>query len=66
MIEEMTALHDNGTWDLVPLREGNTTAGCRWVVTVKVGSDGAINHLNVRLVAKGYTQIFSIDYGVTF
>ena len=52
MIEEMIALHDNGTWELVPLREGKSTIDCRWVFIVKVGLDGAINRLNVRLVAK--------------
>jgi hypothetical protein len=37
MIDEMAALHSNGTWDLVPLPDGKTTVGCRWVYTVKVG-----------------------------
>ena len=36
MIEEMTALHENGTWELVPLPEGKITVCCRWVFTVKV------------------------------
>ncbi|PHU25083.1 Alpha N-terminal protein methyltransferase 1 [Capsicum chinense] len=37
MIEEMTALHDNGTWELVPFPKGKTVVGYRWVFTVKVG-----------------------------
>nr|ABN08283.1 hypothetical protein MtrDRAFT_AC155889g9v2 [Medicago truncatula] len=66
MVDEMAALHSNDTWDLVPLPDGKTTVGCRWVYTVKVGSDGKIDRLKARLVAKGYTQIFVLDYGDTF
>ena len=36
MVDEMTALHSNGTWDLVSLPSGKSTVGCRWVYTVKV------------------------------
>lgn len=28
MVDEITALHSNGTWDLVPLPDGKTTVGC--------------------------------------
>ncbi|XP_072076868.1 uncharacterized protein [Arachis hypogaea] len=66
MIEEMSALHSTGTWDLVPLPPGKSTVGCRWIYTIKVGSDGTIDRLKARLVAKGYTQIFGLDYGDTF
>ena len=66
MVDEMTALHFNGTWDLVSLLPGKSTVGCRWVYTVKVGPDGQVDFLKVRLVAKGYTQIYGCDYGDTF
>ncbi|RVX07639.1 Retrovirus-related Pol polyprotein from transposon TNT 1-94 [Vitis vinifera] len=48
MVDEMTALHSNGTWDLVVLPSGKSTVGCRWVYTVKVGPDGQI--ASVRLL----------------
>lgn len=66
MIDEMAALHSNGVWDLVPLPEGKTTMGCRWVNTVKIVSDGKIVRLKALFVAKEYTQIFSLDLGDTF
>ncbi|RVW76761.1 Retrovirus-related Pol polyprotein from transposon RE2 [Vitis vinifera] len=66
MVDEMTALHSNGTWDLVVLPSGKSTVGCRWVYTVKVNPDGQVDHPKARLVAKGYTQVYGSDYGDTF
>ncbi|RVX21356.1 Retrovirus-related Pol polyprotein from transposon RE2 [Vitis vinifera] len=66
MVDEMAALHSNDTWDLVVLPSGKSTVGCRWVYTVKVGSDGQVDRLKARLVAKGYTQVYGSDYGNTF
>ncbi|RVW91530.1 putative mitochondrial protein [Vitis vinifera] len=57
MVDEMAALHSNGTWDLVVLPSGKSTVGCRWVYAVKVGPDGQVDRLKARLVAKGYTQL---------
>ncbi|RVX10469.1 Retrovirus-related Pol polyprotein from transposon RE1 [Vitis vinifera] len=48
MVDEMAALHSNGTWDLVVLPSSKSTVGCRWVYTVKVGPDGQI--ASVRLL----------------
>ena len=66
MTEELSALHNNGTWELVPLPSGKSVFGCRWVFIIKVGPDGTIDHLKARLMAKGYTQIFGLYYGDTF
>ena len=66
MVDEMAALHSNGTWDLVSLPSGKSIVGCRWVYTVKVGTDSQVDRLKARLVAKGYTQIYGCDYGDTF
>ncbi|RVW96833.1 Retrovirus-related Pol polyprotein from transposon TNT 1-94 [Vitis vinifera] len=38
MVDEMAALHSNGTWDLVVLPSGKSTVGCRWVYAVKIVS----------------------------
>ncbi|RVW93434.1 Retrovirus-related Pol polyprotein from transposon TNT 1-94 [Vitis vinifera] len=66
MVDEMAALHSNGTWDLVVLPSGKSTVGCHWVYAVKVGPDGQVDRLKARLVAKGYTQVYGSDYGDTF
>ena len=56
MIEEMDALIDNGTWDLVRLPIGKKTISCCWVFMMKVNPDGWIARLKVCLVAKEYGQ----------
>ena len=53
MIEEMDALTNNCTWDLVCLPAGNKAIGCQWDFTVKVNLEGSIARLKVCLVAKG-------------
>jgi len=66
MAEEMSALHANGTWELVHLPRGKTTVGCRWVYTIKFRPDGSVDRLKARLVAKGYTQVYGVYYSDTF
>ena len=66
MIEEIDALTDNGTWDLVSLPIGKKVIGCRWVFIVKNNPDGSIARLKARLVAKGYAHTYGIDHSNTF
>ena len=66
MIEEMNALTDNGTWDLVHLPIGKKSIGLCWVFTVKSNLDGSIAQLKAHLVAKGYAQTYGVDYSDTF
>lgn len=50
----------NDTWELVTLPRGKRTVGCWWVYTLKHKADGSIER--ARLVAKGFTQTYGIDY----
>ena len=66
MEEEMHALAENETWDLVDAPRGVKPIGCRWVYKVKYNTDGSVNRYKARLVAKGYAQQHGIDYDETF
>ena len=66
MDDEMLALIQNQTWELVDLLDGKKLVGCRWVYTIKCNSDGSLERYKARLVARGYTQTYGIDYKETF
>ncbi|CAN1754263.1 Retrovirus-related Pol polyprotein from transposon TNT 1-94, partial [Linum perenne] len=64
--EELHALHKNQTWDMVILPSDKRTVDCRWIFTVKYKSDGSVERFKARLVARGFTQTYGIDYEETF
>ena len=66
MNEEMKSLQKNSTWEVGDLPEGKKPFGCRWVFTIKYKADGTIERYKAKLVAKGYTQTYGIDYMETF
>ncbi|KAJ0603580.1 putative RNA-directed DNA polymerase [Helianthus annuus] len=64
---EMDALNKNDTWEKCTLHPGKKKpVGCRWVFTIKYKPDGTIERYKARVVAKGYTQTYGIDYSETF
>jgi hypothetical protein len=46
--------------------DARNVVGCRWVFALKRGPDGAIERYKARIVAKGFSQIYQIDYHETF
>lgn len=66
MEEEMKSLSENDVWELTDLPEGKKLIDSRWVLRVKIKSDGSIDRYKARLVAKGYVQKYGIDYDETF
>ena len=66
MDEEMQALLKNDTWEMRPLSESKKLIWSRWVYAIKHNSDGSIARYKARLVARGYTQSYGVDYHETF
>ena len=64
--EEIQSLMENETWDLVKLPPGRKPVGCKWVFKVKHKESGEVERFKCRLVAKGYSQSYGIDYEETF
>ena len=57
MVEEMSSLHKNDTWELTELPKEKKAIDCKWVFAKKQGPpDGDIVRNKDRLVAKSYTQ----------
>ena len=59
---ELTALAVNGTWEeVVPLKDTNIITS-KWVFKSKLHTNGSLDKLKARVVARGFSQMHSIDY----
>jgi len=64
MIEKISSLHKNNTWELLELPKGKKIIGCQWAFVKKQrSSDGYIECYNW---SKGYAQREGIDYNEIF
>ncbi|CAN0843508.1 Retrovirus-related Pol polyprotein from transposon RE1 [Linum grandiflorum] len=66
VIEEIKALEKNQTWEIVKHPTGKTLVDCKWIFTVKYTAAGAIKRYKARLVARGFTQSYGVDYEEIF
>ena len=67
MKEEHDALIKNGTWTLVKKPVGVNVIDNRWIYKIKRNtSDNSISRYKARLVARGFTQEFGVNYNETF
>ena len=65
MNDEIKALEENDTFELLPPPEDREIVGGKWVYTVKTGPKKAETS-KARYVTKGYSQVPGIDYHETF
>lgn len=66
MKKEYDTLQENKTWILVPRPADKKILTNRWVFKAKVVQDGEIKKHKARLVARGNTQEWGIDYEEVF
>lgn len=66
MDEEINSLLSNNTWELVQKPEGRDIISCKWVFKTKRDAAGSINKYKARLVARGFSQKYGVDYDEIF
>lgn len=64
--KELSGLYKIHMWNLVQLPHGNNAVSCRWIYKIKTKSDVFVDRYNTRLGARGFTQVYNIDYEETF
>ncbi|RVW98977.1 Retrovirus-related Pol polyprotein from transposon TNT 1-94 [Vitis vinifera] len=64
--DEIDALEKNGTRTIIDLPVGKRPMGCKWIFTIKYKADGSVERFKARLVARGFTQSYGIDYQEIF
>ncbi|GAU43961.1 hypothetical protein TSUD_283880 [Trifolium subterraneum] len=62
MDTEIEAIKANNTWELSDLPKGAKAIGVKWVYKTKYNENGKIDKHKARLVVKGYSQKYGIDY----
>ena len=66
MNKEIQALQINNTWEEVSLPPHKKAISCKWVYKTKLKSDGTLERLKARLVIRGFTQEYGVDYQEVF
>lgn len=66
MDAEMESITKNGTWELMELPEGGKKIGVKWVYKTKFNENGEVDKYKARLVVKGYSQQYGVDYTEVF
>ena len=62
MEEELSMIEKNHTWQLVQKPLDRKVIGVKWVFRTKFNVDGLVNKYKARLVVKGYTHVFGVDF----
>lgn len=60
------ALEHNDILDLVFLFAGKKFIRCKWIYNIKMNPNVYVSLLKTQLVAKGYAQIYGVEYTNTF
>ena len=63
---ELENLKAAGTWEIVERPEGVNVVDSKWVFRMKKDAKGKVIKWKARLVARGFTQIYGVNYFETF
>ncbi len=66
IMDEYNSIMRNNTWRLVPRPANRQVVTCKWVFKHKKDQFGRITRLKARLVARGFSQVYGIDYLDTY
>lgn len=66
MDDEISSMKLNNTWELVQLPKGKRAISTKWIFKTKRNNDGEIIRHKARLVARGFSQRYGIDYEETY
>nr|GEZ35214.1 hypothetical protein [Tanacetum cinerariifolium] len=66
MNAKIQSMIDNMVWVLVHLPPSCKTVGSKCIFEKKTDMDGIVHTYKARLVEKGYTQLYGVDYEETF
>ena len=66
--DELLSLRETCTYTMVGINEveSRNVIGCHWVFAIKTDADGSIEHYKARIIAKGFSQIYQVNYDETF
>lgn len=64
--KELADLQANGTWEVVQTPAGARMISSKWVYRIKFSSRGELERFKARLVARGFTQRYGIDFDETY
>ena len=62
--KELKGLNNSGTWQLAKCPPNMNVVDLKWVFRIKKSAAGEIDKYKARLVARGFTQIYGVDYYV--
>ena len=63
---ELKSLEDAHTWNVVECPRNTNVVSCKWVFKIKKNAAGEIDKYKARLVARGFTQQYGVNYDETY
>jgi len=64
--KEITSILKHGTFVLVKRPKNKNIVGCRVIFTNKYKADGSLERRKARVIARGFSQQYGVDYTQTF